>query len=149
MHISTTATGRPRPALAVSAPRALASADSGRVLQVVHALALTLPAGLPQHMAVQIIMPAAQVLAGGALVLTLGAGVTANGTSDNTWAITRTVGSTAPWMAWLQRAATGAAYSITAIGATVVGSAAGGSSGRALSLDGRLLSLDGRALSLT
>lgn len=104
--------------LAVPASRALASSDGSRVLQCVHGITLTLPAGLGDTFAPQILMPAAQVWAGGVLNLALANGVTVNGATTN-WRIERTPGSALPWMAWLQRETATNTYSLTVIGASL------------------------------
>lgn len=103
--------------LAVSSSRDIASTDAGRVLQCAHGITLTLPADLPAALALQLLMNATQVQAGGILTVTPGAGVTINGYAESSWRIERTVGSAAPWMAWLQHETGSNAYSLLAIGA--------------------------------
>ena len=53
--------------LAVTSSRDIASTDAGRVLQCAHGITLTLPAGLPAALALQLLMNANQVQAGGIL----------------------------------------------------------------------------------
>jgi hypothetical protein len=101
----------------VSSSRAVSADDSGNVLQCNHGVTLTIPAGLPAGFGVRLLVPAAQVWAGGVVSLSLGSGVSLNGSSASTWTATRTVGSTAPWMAWLQRETAADTYSMVLIGA--------------------------------
>jgi hypothetical protein len=102
---------------AITTSRALASTDRGNVLQCNHGVTLTIPAGLPAGFGVRLLVPAAQVWAGGVVYLSLGSGVSLNGSSASNWTATRTVGSTAPWMAWLQRETAADTYSMVLIGA--------------------------------
>jgi hypothetical protein len=103
--------------IGISSSRALTAADNGNVLQCNHGITLSIPAGLPAGFGLRLLVPAAQVWAGGVVGLSLGSGVSLNGSSASTWTATRTVGSTAPWMAWLQRETAANTYSLVLIGA--------------------------------
>jgi hypothetical protein len=103
--------------VSVTSSRALTAADSGNVLQCNHGITLSIPAGLPAGFGLRLLVPAAQVWAGGVVGLSLGSGVSLNGSSASTWTATRTVGSTAPWMAWLQRETAANTFSLVLIGA--------------------------------
>ena len=112
--------------VAVNTSRAVASSDSGRVLQCASGVTLTVPAGLPAALAAQLLMNATQVLAGGQLSITPDTGVTVNGMSSVRWDIERLSGSTVPWMAWLQHETGSDAYSLVVVGATLTAVSIGG-----------------------
>lgn len=109
----------PQAPLSVASSRALASTDAGRVLQCAHSITLSLPAALPASFAAQLLCNASQVAAGGSVAVAAAAGVSINGAPGATWQIERAVGSTAPWLAWLQHETGTDAYTLLAIGATV------------------------------
>lgn len=104
------------PPLVVSSSRALVASDAGRVLQLSHNVTLTIPAGLPSNFACQLLMPAAQVWAGGLCSVDPDPSVLING-GTAVIEVERLVGSSSPWLAWLQRESAANAYSLIALGA--------------------------------
>ena len=106
------------PPLVCASSRALTAADSGRVLQLVHGITLTVPAGLPPAFACQLLMPAMQVMAGGVVTLQGATGVVVNGLQGRLQ-VRRVANNAAPWMAWLQSESSSGSYACVAIGATV------------------------------
>lgn len=95
------------------------STDAGAVLQCVNGITLTVPTGLPVAFATQLLVNASQVSAGGAVTVSPAVGVSINGAPGTSWLVERTVGSTSPWMAWLQHETGTDAYSMIVIGATL------------------------------
>lgn len=105
--------------VAVSVSRALTADDAGRMLQLAHGVTVTVPAGLPASFVCQLLCNASQVVAGGSVTLSAAAGASVNGSPAGAWTVERAVGSTAPWMGWLQHETGADAYSLVVIGATV------------------------------
>lgn len=130
----------PQLPVVVASSRALTAADSGRVLQLVNGVTLTVPPGLPPTFAAQLLMPAPQVWAGGVALVAPGDAVSVNGLQQSL-RIERTPASTAPWLAWLQRESAADTYSVVPLGATVLPA-------NALTLDADALTLDADILTL-
>jgi hypothetical protein len=143
---STGGPATPQAPLAVTTSRSLAFTDAGRILQCANGITLTVPPGLPGSFAAQVLVNASQVLAGGAVTIAPGSGVSINGAPGTSWLVERVVGSTAPWMAWLQHETGTDAYSLIAIGASI--SVAEAPEARAVVLGNRAVALGNKALVL-
>lgn len=133
--------------VAVNSSRALTADDAGRVLQCAHGVTLTVPEGLAASFGCQLLMNAPQVWAGGQLTLATAGAVTVNGAGSD-WTVERTVGSSAPWLAWLQRETGADAYALVAIGAQVAPVVTSGAGAVLLESGDRLLLENGDALLL-